>query len=57
MRKKNSKWKILTLVAMIFVLCLSTIPTKTAMASTTQPKREMRAVWISTVLNLDMKQV
>ncbi|WHP39784.1 glycoside hydrolase family 10 protein [Lysinibacillus capsici] len=55
MRKKNSKWKILTLVAMIFVLCLSTIPTKPAMASTTQPKREMRAVWISTVLNLDMK--
>ena len=38
MRKKNTKWKILTLVAMIFVLCLSTIPTKTAMASTTQPK-------------------
>ena len=55
MRKKNSKWKLLTLVAMIFMLCLSTIPAKTAMASTTQPKSEMRAVWISTVLNLDMK--
>ena len=55
MRKNNSKWKLLTLVAMIFVLCLSTIPVNTAKASTTQPKREMRAVWISTVLNLDMK--
>lgn len=55
MRKKNSKWKLITLVAMIFMLCLSTIPTKIAMASTTQPKREMRAVWISTVQNIDMK--
>lgn len=55
MRKNNSKWKLVTLVAMIFVLCLSTIPGKTVMASTTQPKREMRAVWISTVQNIDMK--
>lgn len=55
MRKKNSKWKIIALVAMILVLGLSTIPANTVKASTTQPKREMRAVWISTVLNLDMK--
>ncbi|UZN00945.1 family 10 glycosylhydrolase [Lysinibacillus sp. MHQ-1] len=37
------------------MLCLSAIPANTVKASTTQPKREMRAVWISTVLNLDMK--
>lgn len=55
MSKKNSKWKLITLVAMIFMLCLPTIPAKTALASTTQPKREMRAVWISTVQNIDMK--
>lgn len=30
-------------------------PCKDCHASTTQPKSEMRAVWISTVLNLDMK--
>lgn len=28
MRKNNSKWKLITFVAMIFVLCLSTIPEK-----------------------------
>lgn len=55
MRKKNSKWKLIALVAMILVFCLSAIPANTVKASTTQPKREMRAVWISTVLNLDMK--
>ncbi|MGG2108321.1 family 10 glycosylhydrolase [Lysinibacillus pakistanensis] len=55
MSKKNSKWKLITLVAMIFMLCLPTIPAKTALANTKQPKREMRAVWISTVQNIDMK--
>ncbi|MEB7452070.1 glycoside hydrolase family 10 protein [Lysinibacillus sphaericus] len=55
MRKKNSKWKLFALVAMILMLCLSAIPANTVKASTTQPKREMRGVWISTVLNLDMK--
>ncbi|WP_107838737.1 glycoside hydrolase family 10 protein [Metasolibacillus meyeri] len=55
MKKKHSKWRIVHLVTMIFVLCLSTIAVHPASASTTQPKREMRAVWISTVLNIDMK--
>lgn len=55
MKKQQKKWKIVSFVAMIFILCLSTITVHPASASTVQPKEEMRAVWISTVLNIDMK--
>ncbi|GLC88894.1 glycoside hydrolase family 10 protein [Lysinibacillus piscis] len=55
MMKKNSVWKMISLMVIVFALSVSSIPMQTEAASTTQPKREMRAAWIPTVLNLDMK--
>ncbi|KYG88834.1 hypothetical protein A0U40_14115 [[Bacillus] sp. KCTC 13219] len=55
MKRKHSKWKFVSLVLIIFILCLSTVAVNPVSASTEQPKTEMRAVWISTVLNIDMK--
>ncbi|WP_083256197.1 family 10 glycosylhydrolase [Domibacillus iocasae] len=40
---------------MIFVLCMSIVPFQPEAASSPLPKREMRAAWIATVQNSDMK--
>lgn len=39
----------------IFILCMSLIPLPSDAANSVPPKREMRAAWIATVQNSDMK--
>ncbi len=39
----------------ILLLILSAVPVQTIAASNSTPKNEMRAAWIATVTNIDMK--
>lgn len=53
--KKKYLGRFLTSAIMAFVLLMSVFPTLTQGASTIPPKHEMRAAWIATVGNIDMK--
>lgn len=53
--KKKDVGKLMTSVMMAFVLFVSIFPTPTHGASDLPPKHEMRAAWIATVGNIDMK--
>ncbi|WP_410492933.1 glycoside hydrolase family 10 protein [Domibacillus sp. DTU_2020_1001157_1_SI_ALB_TIR_016] len=56
-RKKNVRMKKCSWLVWIltFVLCMSLIPSLSHAAESAPPKREMRAVWIASVQNSDVK--
>lgn len=53
--KKKSLFRVAMSIAMTFVLLISMLPVQAKGASNVTPKNEMRAAWISTVWNIDMK--
>lgn len=55
MNKNKHHLKIARIFTFIVVLLLSSLTVNVASANTNLPKTEMRAVWISSVLNIDMK--
>nr|WP_231584132.1 family 10 glycosylhydrolase [Domibacillus indicus] len=53
--KKSSRLKAVLCAVIVFVLGMSLVPPQSEAAASTLPKREMRAAWIATVQNSDMK--
>ncbi|OAH57820.1 hypothetical protein AWH48_02050 [Domibacillus aminovorans] len=53
--KKKDMFRFMMSAVMILVLFISIFPLPTKGASNTSPKNEMRAAWIATVQNVDMK--
>jgi uncharacterized lipoprotein YddW (UPF0748 family) len=49
--------RVCIVMALLFSLVIVTLPEKTSASTSSSPKHEMRAAWIATVQNIDMKAV